>query len=113
MTTSISRNASAVFNTRHYGYFSDLIRGIENTKLIFTTFPSIRSRTPVYSESAIKINAFGSDINNPVEPKDTMCSNLDAFSRIFEPYVESEDFISRLESTRIEAINGIKFIAIT
>ena len=129
MSTKIYRNPTVIFNTRHYGYFSDLIRGIENTKLVHIPVNSIlpdsiklqktkskpRTKTTVYSTSPIRVNAFGNDINSPTPPEETMCYNLDEYSRVFTPYVESETSSESIAFTltRFEAIQGIKTIAIS
>lgn len=108
MPTKVERSISAIFSCRHYGYFADLIRGVENTSLTNTN----SRRTPVYNEPAIKINSWGKDINSPTPPEETSCLNLDGYNRIFGPYVESASFIESLGATRIDAIEGVKHITI-
>ena len=110
MPETVTRGVSAIFNTRHYGYFADLIRGVENTKLKATRFID----TFGFLQSPIKVNSFGSDIENPTEPEDTMCSNLDEYSRIFGPYIDYS-FAIQLEpdANRREAIEGFVYASIS
>lgn len=111
MPSTITKNVYAIFNTRHYGYFSDLIKGPENTKL--KSLKRYRVEPP-HLKSPIKVNSFGSDIDNPVEPEQTMCSNLDEYSRIFEPYVDYSLSIQlEPDPNRREAIEGFVYAPVT
>ena len=98
----------AIFSRKHYGYFSDLIKGVDNTSLIDTNYKKNRTN----ASPAVKINSWGFDIDNPIDPQSTSCLNVDQFGRIFGPYVESPELLESLSQERIEDLMGIRHLTI-
>lgn len=92
--------ASVKFSLKRYGHLADLLRGI-----IHTAYEGQGYLPPVVCEIGKRINK---------TPEDTSCSNLDAFSRIYVPYLDMTEQESPLTEDRKLSINAKeKYIAIS
>lgn len=89
---------SAKFNTRHYGHFSDLLQGVQNTSYLEMKTAVDQNGLPIDSQKTYTVgqnpaitSTFGQHGHtNIIEPFYTACSNIDPSSRIFSPYFDGE-----------------------
>lgn len=87
-------NLSAKFNSRHYGYFSDIIQGIPNTAWVEMGIIKKNMNNSAIEARYVDVNG------TPLVPNHTSCSNLDEANRIFGPYYDEiipEQLIDRVE----------------
>lgn len=92
--TATFARVHAYFSTRHYGYFSDIIQGIRDTKY----YSSDLSLNDNVTQSPVICRFYKNE--KIIASVVTACSNIDEESRIFGPYIDGEipkDQVQRTE----------------